>query len=196
MHANHVPRRATLLSGDRRPSRGAAGFSLVEVTLAIGIIAFAFVALFGLLPTGMTTFRAAVDSTNDTSMMQDLSSMVQVTAWKEVDGLAEDKGGDIYYFDEEGRRTDSKQHEGKPEVIGRRLYQAKLIIEPFLQPGGTDSLADARRIIVVIGDVLRPKSKTDFDSARTAAALEKSNPPLDLRTRAFIVTRLESASGT
>ena len=53
------------------------GFSLVEVTLAIGIIAFAFVALFGLLPMGMTTFRAAVDSTNDTSIMQDLNSMVQ-----------------------------------------------------------------------------------------------------------------------
>ena len=58
-----------------------------------------------------------------------------MTAWKEVDNLAEDKGGDTYYFDEEGRRTDSKQHPGKLEVAGRRLYQAKLIIEPFRQPG-------------------------------------------------------------
>ena len=48
------------------PPRGTsnAGFSLIEVTLAIGIIAFAFVALFGLLPTGMQTFRASVDTTN------------------------------------------------------------------------------------------------------------------------------------
>jgi uncharacterized protein (TIGR02598 family) len=38
-------------------------FSLVEVVLAIGVVAFAFVAILGLLPAGMTQFRQAIDTT-------------------------------------------------------------------------------------------------------------------------------------
>jgi uncharacterized protein (TIGR02598 family) len=43
----------------RRLSR--AGFTLVEVALAIGIVAFAFVALFALLPAGHTAYRRSID---------------------------------------------------------------------------------------------------------------------------------------
>ncbi len=42
------PRSATL-----RPAKG--GFSLIEVTIAIGIVAFAFTTVVGLLPVGMRT---------------------------------------------------------------------------------------------------------------------------------------------
>jgi uncharacterized protein (TIGR02598 family) len=38
------------------------GFSLVEVVLAVGVVAFAFVAVLGLLPAGMTQFRQAIDT--------------------------------------------------------------------------------------------------------------------------------------
>ena len=37
------------------------GFSLVEVVLALGVVAFAFVAILGLIPAGMTTFRQAIN---------------------------------------------------------------------------------------------------------------------------------------
>ncbi|MEY5011662.1 MAG: hypothetical protein RLZZ253_2801 [Verrucomicrobiota bacterium] len=40
---------------------GCSGFSLVEVSVAIGIVAFAFVALFALLPQGANTFRRTVE---------------------------------------------------------------------------------------------------------------------------------------
>ena len=39
-----------------------AAFSLVEVTLAIGVVAFAFIGVFGLIPTGLNTFRQAIDT--------------------------------------------------------------------------------------------------------------------------------------
>lgn len=41
----------------------AAGFSLVEVVLAVGVVSFAFVGIFGLLPAGMHQFRGAIDNT-------------------------------------------------------------------------------------------------------------------------------------
>lgn len=43
-------------------SRRQSGFSLVEVVLAVGVIAFAFVAILGLLPAGLTQFRQAMDN--------------------------------------------------------------------------------------------------------------------------------------
>ncbi len=47
-----------------------AGFSLVEVALAIAVIAFAFVALLSLLPAGLTTFRRALDVSICTQIAQ------------------------------------------------------------------------------------------------------------------------------
>ena len=43
----------------RRP----AAFSLVEITLALGVMAFCLVAIFGLLPVGLNSDRAAVEQT-------------------------------------------------------------------------------------------------------------------------------------
>jgi len=37
------------------------GFSLVEVVLALGVVAFAFVAILGLIPAGMSSFRQAIN---------------------------------------------------------------------------------------------------------------------------------------
>jgi len=39
------------------------GFSLVEVTIALGIAAFCLLTIFALLPTGMNTNRSSVDET-------------------------------------------------------------------------------------------------------------------------------------
>jgi uncharacterized protein (TIGR02598 family) len=52
----------------RKPS-AAAGFSLVEVTLALGIAAFCLIAVFGLLPVGVQTNRNASSQTAATSII-------------------------------------------------------------------------------------------------------------------------------
>ena len=46
-----------------------AGFSLVEVTLALGVAAFCLVAVFGLMPVGVQTNRNATSQTAATSIM-------------------------------------------------------------------------------------------------------------------------------
>ena len=194
MHRLPLQKSAECAIRPPRTQHSNAAFSLVEVTLAIGIIAFAFVALFGLLPTGMQTFRTSVDATNDITMMQDMNAMVQVTAWKKIDDIK----GDEFYFDEEGRRTDTKRNPSTDTLVkARRLYQVKLLIEDFFQPGSNrDKLANAKRIVLVIGDVPRPQSVADFDSVNTSEDLKKKSgstgKPLDVRSRTFIVTRMES----
>lgn len=63
----------------RRSTGRRHGFSLVEVTLAIGIMAFAFVALFGLLPTGLGTFRQAMDTSVGAHIAQRIAGELQET---------------------------------------------------------------------------------------------------------------------
>ncbi len=63
----------------RRPSIRERAFSLVEVTLAIGIVAFAFVALFGLVPTGLNVFRSAIDSSIGSQILEQVVQGAQQT---------------------------------------------------------------------------------------------------------------------
>ena len=58
-----------------RPS----GFSLVEVVLAVGIIAFAFVAILGLLPAGLHQFRQAMDTSISAQIAQRVIEDAQQT---------------------------------------------------------------------------------------------------------------------
>src|SRR5215831_11590791 len=46
-----------------------AGFSLIEVTLALGVAAFCLIAVFGLLPVGVQTNRNAASQTAGTNII-------------------------------------------------------------------------------------------------------------------------------
>lgn len=53
----------------KRSICGAAAFSLIEVTLALGIAAFCLIAVFGLMPVGVQTNRNASSQTAATNIM-------------------------------------------------------------------------------------------------------------------------------
>lgn len=190
-----------------RPHR-AAGFSLVEVALAIGIIAFAFVALFSLVPTGLTTFRSAIDNSNETWIMQGMNSMIQTTDFATVEGLDFSKSGEIYYYDEEGRFTDSKKHEAigtDAELIKQsRLYQVKLLVDKLYRsdgdekpPTGTGNsprrMDHGWRVIVLIAPLQDPVSQRDFDAVEDAKSLQDKLPKDSrVHSRVFYVARMDS----
>jgi len=60
------------------------GFNLIEVTVAIGIVAFAFVAILGLIPIGMTTFRQAMNTSVCSQIGQQVMNDVQETDWNDL----------------------------------------------------------------------------------------------------------------
>jgi type II secretory pathway pseudopilin PulG len=72
--------RGACQSGNRRPEtgeKGAAGFSLVEVTVAIGIFAFVVVGILGLLPAGMKLRAESAQETRAVLIAQELFSAVR-----------------------------------------------------------------------------------------------------------------------
>jgi hypothetical protein len=64
----------------RRLNFTAAAFSLVEVTLALGIAAFCLIAVFGLMPIGVQTNRNATSQTAATSILSSVVSDIRTTA--------------------------------------------------------------------------------------------------------------------
>lgn len=83
----------------RRRARGA--FSLVEVVLAIGIVSFAFVGLFGLLPAGLNIFRQAMDNSVGSQIVQRLVNEAQQTDFPTLTAAATV----LRYFDEQGNEV-------------------------------------------------------------------------------------------
>ena len=56
-----------------------AGFSLVEVIVALGIVAFAFVGLLGIIPSGLSSFRQSVDQARALNALNMVASAVRNT---------------------------------------------------------------------------------------------------------------------
>jgi hypothetical protein len=63
----------------RKSFRALNAFSLVEVVLAIGIVAFAFVALLALMPMGLTNFRKAMNASVGSEIGQRVFNDLQQT---------------------------------------------------------------------------------------------------------------------
>ena len=82
--------------------RGLRGFSIVEIALALGIIGFAFVGLMALLPAGLSTFRTAIDQTNEGRIMESLTTQTQAAEFSNVPKQFDfQQSGAVFYFDEE-----------------------------------------------------------------------------------------------
>lgn len=58
----------------RAGALGEGGFSLVEVVLAVGVVAFGLVAIFALIPAGLGVFRQAMDTSVGSQIVQRIAS--------------------------------------------------------------------------------------------------------------------------
>ena len=180
------------------------GFSLVEVTLSIGIIAVAFVALLGLLPVGMSTFRSSIDASNEMWIMQSFNSMVLTTDYASVPELSYEKAPHvIYYFDEEGRRVDTSERVSTdPQRVQARLYAVKLFVQDLPRPDGPndrDIMTHGRRVMVVFAPFVNRVAMDQFDTLvdPDPEKMEKAMKDLPRNTavkiRSFAVARMDSA---
>ena len=72
-----------------------AGFSLVEVVMAVGVAAFALVALLGLLPSGLKTFKSTMNTAVGSQIAQRVFNDMQIADWKDLTNSTR-------FFDEQG----------------------------------------------------------------------------------------------
>jgi uncharacterized protein (TIGR02598 family) len=105
------------------------GFTLVEVTIAIGVVAFGFIASLGLLPKGLTTFRSAMDNSVGAQIAQRVLNDSQQQDFDSL--IANGSTNAVRYFDDQGNELTVANK-------ARAIYHAntRVLIDTTM-PGGT-----------------------------------------------------------
>ena len=104
-------------------------FSLVEVTIAMGITAVAMVSIMGLLPGGMQTMQRANDKAIEARIHQQILGELQLTPWEAVSGRgaspvdAFDKT--VRYYDDQGIELLERQKGEREHVYTARINLPK-----------------------------------------------------------------------
>jgi type II secretory pathway pseudopilin PulG len=143
----------------KRPLSQSAAFSLVEVTLALGVAAVCLLVLLGLLPTGVKTQQASIQQTTANQIISQIYSVLRADVrlppgqankvcpdppdpnepcnWSELHGHWRDVAApDTLYFTNEGRQTGNINGDPPNDAV----FRAKLTYR--LPPSETTSLAD------------------------------------------------------
>jgi uncharacterized protein (TIGR02598 family) len=111
-----------------------AGFSLIEITLALGVLSFALVAMMGLIPVGLTTLRGAVDASTMARITQQISSQARMTSFTNLPARFANRE---FYFDENG---DFLTNSPAPPPTEMRYWAVTALADATF-PGSTNILS-------------------------------------------------------
>ena len=141
------------------PVRNSAGFSLVEVTLALGVAAICLLALLALLPVASKTQQSSIQQTTANQIIAQLSAVLRADVslppgqanrvcpdppdpnqpcnWGDLHGHWLDQAApDTMYFTNEGQQTGNLNGAPPPDAV----FRAKITYR--FPPSDTTSLAD------------------------------------------------------
>ncbi|MBC8002242.1 MAG: hypothetical protein H7X97_06610 [Opitutaceae bacterium] len=120
----------------------ARGFSLVEITLALGIASFALMAIMGLLSLTLTTSKSSMDDTLLAKMTGDLVNTLRKQDFSNIQNAATN-----VYFDISGKRLNSLNPTGVidgmlvPDAVSKgAIYECAPVVTAdttTLNPDGT-----------------------------------------------------------
>lgn len=140
------------------------GFSLPEVTMAVGIAAMAIVLLLGLLPSGMGSIRNASNTLAETRIYQQIIAEIQTANWGAASGGGLPPGLADYnnarrFFDDQGTPLELS---GDDSI--RLTYVSLIELEgpggPVAVPGG---LPSPDMLTVKINIAAVPDARFSFD---------------------------------
>ena len=112
-------------------------FSLVEVALALGIVAFAMLGVFGLLPVALQSARDSVDYTRTTLVEQDVAARLPSLVSPNASDLATATVNVTWYYDATGRRLTIDPTASAPYVNAFYRVDVKRA-SPNTYPSNTD----------------------------------------------------------
>ncbi len=85
-----------------------AGFSLVEVVLAVGIMGLGVVTILGLLPHGLEMSRKTANEQAQTRIVDQITGELQSSNWETMGGIVTSAGNStpvVLQYDDQGLRT-------------------------------------------------------------------------------------------
>jgi len=152
--------------------RDASAFSLVEVTFAIAIIAFALVPMFGLLPMGLNAFHKSIGTSVGAQIAQRVIGEAQATDFATLSAMV---GTNLAArnFDDEGNEVTALSS-------GKWVYSVRTKVEA--PPSGIGSLACTGLLNVFVQVVADPAMKA------VATGTVAASPGVSIQTYTGIVS--------
>lgn len=135
------------------------GFSLVEVVLAVGIMALGVVTILGLLPHGMEMSRKTANEQAETRILDQIVGELQTTNWDSVGQF----GKQTRYFDDQGLEITN----GNQDFDVLLSYVAEVNVPDAdvklpTNRDGVDVNHNLRRVMVKL--ISKPLRNFDFNS--------------------------------
>jgi uncharacterized protein (TIGR02598 family) len=167
----------------KRSFSSVSAFSLVEVTLALGVAAFCLMAVFGLMPVGVQTNRNATSQTASTSILANVVSDLRrapvprptpTPVRSGMYGIMIPAAGgsnttpQILYFDENGRFANSVSPPSPTPFVAR--YQMRVT---FPTPASNNPGATYANLKITWPAAVDPSTTTPSGSAEMFAVLDR-----------------------
>jgi uncharacterized protein (TIGR02598 family) len=123
-------------------------FTLVETTIAMGIVAFAMVPILGLVPMGLSTFRNAISCTAEAQIVQALSNEILLTDYNLV--TTKYSSENTTYYSDEGESLSGAGQSGA-------IYTAKVVLQDVAAPAETGTTPSGSKCALIeISNVANP----------------------------------------
>ncbi|XHR28392.1 MAG: Verru_Chthon cassette protein B [Chthoniobacteraceae bacterium] len=140
-------------------------FSLVEVTLAIGIVAFAFVSILGLIPVGLANFRSAMENSIESQIIQQVASDLQQSNFSDLK-----QNQPVRYFDDQGiAKGDSSN---TPSNMSGVVYNVNTVVQ--IPTSGTDG--ESTNLATIAIEIVKNPGNQPIQRDSTGYIVDQSAP--------------------
>lgn len=134
---------ATLLTASLRLKR--AGFSLIEIMIALGITVTLVSALLGLMPLALDQLHHSATMTAEARIVQSVHAQYQMLSWAEILQQQRSQGVLVFHFDGQGVPVDPRDDAS--------IYTARVTVKEAAPLPGTTTINDhMRQLIILVSD--------------------------------------------
>ena len=137
------------------------GFSLIEVTIALGIVAAVLVPLMAMLPESVKTMRDATDLTTSSRILEEVMNEAQMTDYSDLQRFANRER----YYDEQGNDITNtyNQYAELHHYTARIRISGQQGVEPAALPGDRSLIRSVASTVKVDVAVTRGDRTFNFD---------------------------------
>jgi uncharacterized protein (TIGR02598 family) len=141
-------KKSSHLSLHRGRTNGRAGFSLVEVVMAVAIAALGIITLLGLIPHGLSTSRKTINEIATTRIVAQLIAEIQLADWNT---LQVNSTNQSRLFDDQGVEITKSSDDSLISYVARLTLPSPDVALP--RNNGTGYESNIRRVIVDVAPV-------------------------------------------
>lgn len=135
------------------PGRRSAGYSLVEVMVAVGIVSFGIIAMVSMMPSGLSTFRNSMDRSISSQIAQRIVNEARQTDFATLTDFPGNATFEYKYFTDEGDTT--------TPGAANQIYVVRVdITKQVLVPQGNATFTNPSMAQVRVRIANRPRATT------------------------------------